>query len=124
LTLLTAEEEIAQVCGVPVRRLNFLFVLALTVTVDMSIRLIGIILVTSLLVIPPAAARNLSRNLRQQIILSLLIGVASGLGGTVLSYQLDVPCGPTIVMTSIAVFLLSLVLHRTQRRPAASRPRS
>ena len=112
LTLLTTEEEIAQVCGVRVRRVNYLFVLALTVTVAVSIRLIGILLVTSLMVIPPAAARNLSRNLRQQIVLSVLVGTASGLAGTLLSYQLDVPCGPTIVMAAIAIFLLSLVLRR------------
>ena len=55
LTLLAAHEEMAQVCGVPVRRLNYAFVLGLTVSVAMSIRLLGIILVTSLLVIPPAA---------------------------------------------------------------------
>lgn len=112
LTLLTAQEDMAHVCGVPVRRLNYLFVLVLTITVALSIRLLGIILVTSLVVIPPAAARNLTRNLRQQIILSLLIGLLGGLGGTMLAYQLDVPCGPAIVLTCIAVFLVSLVPRR------------
>lgn len=120
LTLLTTEEEIAQVCGIAVRRLDHLFVLALTVTVALSIRLIGIILVTALLVIPPAAARNLSRNLRQQIVLSVSVGLISGVGGTMLSYQLDVPCGPTIVMASIALFLLSLALRRRRLSSAAS----
>jgi ABC-type Mn2+/Zn2+ transport system permease subunit len=115
LTLLTAQEEMAHVCGVRVRRLNCMFVLALTVTVALSLRLLGIILVTSLLVIPPAAARNLSRSLRQQIILSLACSVAGAIGGIVLSYQLDVPCGPAIVVASIGVFLLTL-LARPRRR--------
>lgn len=109
LTLLAAQSEMAQVCGVPVRRLNYLFVLVLTLTVAMTIRLLGIILVTSLIVIPPAAARNLSRNLRQQILLSLIFGLIGGAGGTLLSYQLDAPCGPTIVMCCIAEFLFTLV---------------
>lgn len=116
LTLLTAQEEMAQVCGVPVRRLNYLFVLVLTLTVALSIRLLGIILVTSLLVIPPATARNVSRNLRQQIGFSLLVGVVGGLGGTIVSYQLDVPCGPAIVLACIAMFIISLAATRLKAR--------
>ncbi|MDB6111524.1 MAG: hypothetical protein JWR69_3274 [Pedosphaera sp.] len=112
LTLLAAQEEMAQVCGVPVRRLNYLFVLVLTLTVAMSIRLLGIILVTSLIVIPPAAARSLSRNLRQQIIFSVVFGLLGGVGGTLVSYQLDVPCGSAIVLTCIVLFLISLGLGK------------
>lgn len=124
LTLLTVNEEIARVTGVPVRRLNYLFVLALTVTVALSIQLLGIILVTSLLVIPPAAARNLSGNLRQQILLSLGIGLLGGAGGTMLAYVFDLPCGPAIVLTCLGWFVLSLVVGRwlAGRRSAAALP--
>jgi ABC-type Mn2+/Zn2+ transport system permease subunit len=122
LILLTAHEEMAHVCGIGVRRLNLAFVVVVTLAVALSIRLLGIILVTSLLVIPPAAARNLSRNLRQQIVLSLLLGLASGTLGTVLSYQLDVPCGPAIVLTSIALFGLTLIGRAAPRRAAEARP--
>jgi len=52
-TLLTAHEDMAQVCGVPVRRFNYLFVIVLTLAVALTIRLLGIILVTALIVIPP-----------------------------------------------------------------------
>src|SRR5258707_523928 len=112
MTLLSAQEEMAQVCGVPVRRLNYLFVLVLTLTVATSIRLLGIILVTSLIVIPPAAARSVSRNLRQQILFSVLFGLLGGEGGTLMSYQLDVPCGSAIVLTCIVLFLISLGLGK------------
>src|SRR6266446_1341001 len=109
LSLITAQEEIAHVCGVPVRRLNYLFIIILTLTVAITIRLLGIVLVTSLIVIPPAAARGFSRNLRQQILFSLAFGLLGGLGGILGSYQFDVPCGPAIVLTCIALFLISLV---------------
>jgi len=115
LSLITAQEEMAHVCGVPVRRLNYLFVITLTLTVAITIRLLGIVLVTSLLVIPPAAARGVSHNLRQQILLSVAFGLLGGLGGIVGSYQFDVPCGPAIVLSCIALFLISLVLGRPAR---------
>src|SRR5688572_22110786 len=115
VTLLTAHEDMAQVCGVPVRQMNYLFVLVLTLAVALTIRLLGIILVTALIVIPPAAARAASRNLRQQIILSLVFGVVGSVGGTLLSYQLDVPCGPAIVLTCVALFIATLVTGRLRR---------
>lgn len=121
LTLLAAQEDLAHVCGVPIKRLNFLFVMVLTLTVALSIRLLGIILVTSLIVIPPAAARSLSRNLRQHILLSVAFGLLGGVGGTLLSYQLDVPCGSTIVLTCIGIFLVSLMFGRfREQKPVKS----
>ena len=115
LTLLTASEDLAHVSGIPVRRLNYAFVLVLTVVVALSIRLLGIILVTSLLVIPPAAARNIARNLRQQIVLAVLAGALGGGGGVALSYRFDLPCGPSIVLTSVALFLATLAASRLRR---------
>jgi zinc transport system permease protein len=119
LTLLTAHEDVAQVCGVPVRRANYLFVLVLTLAVALTIRLLGIILVTALIVIPPAAARSVSRNLRQQIILSLIFGLIGSIGGTLLSYQLDVPCGPTIVLVCVALFIGTLLAKQWRKRTPA-----
>ncbi len=112
LTLITAHEDMAHVCGVPVRRLNYLFVVVLTITVALSIRLLGIILVTALIIIPPAAARNVSRTLRQQIVVSLVFGLLGGVGGSLISYQLDVPCGPAIVLTCIVLFFGTLAAAR------------
>jgi len=116
ISLITVHEDLAHVSGVPVRFMNLLFIVVLTLTVAVTIRLLGIILVTALVVIPPAAARNLSRTLRQQIVLSFLFGLAGALGGTALSYELDLPCGPAIVMACIVLFIASL-LPRTVLRP-------
>ncbi len=124
LTLITAQEELAHVCGIPVKRLNYLFILVLTITVALSIRLLGIMLVTALLVIPPAAARNVSRNLRQQILFSLLAGTIGGFVGIVASYQLNVPSGPAIVLTSIILFLGSLVIRWSRKEKMLVEARS
>ncbi len=112
LSLITAQEEMAEVCGIPVRRANYLFIGVLTLTVSLTIRLLGIVLVTALLVIPPAAARNVSCNLRQQIVMSVVLGTMGGVGGTVMSYHLNVPCGPAIVLVSIGLFLATFLFGR------------
>jgi ABC-type Mn2+/Zn2+ transport system permease subunit len=118
IALVTANEDLAHVSGISVRTLNYLFVLVLTITVAVTIRLLGIILVTSLLVVPAATARNLSRNLRQQLLWSVAAGLVSAAGGTILSYRLDVPAGPTIVLSSIALFVGSLLFSLQRRRLA------
>jgi len=120
LTLLTAHEDLAHISGVNVRLLNYGFVVVLTLAVALSIRLLGILLVTSLMVIPSASARNVSRSLRQQILLSLLFGCLASCGGTLVAYPLELASGPAIVMTSILIFILTLVvgklfLNRSQR---------
>ena len=112
VSLITVQEDLAHVKGVRVRFLNFVFVIVLTITVAISIRLLGIILVTALIVIPPAAARIVSHNLRQHIVLSLLVGLLGAFGGTALSFYFNVPCGPCIVLTCIGLFLVSLVAGR------------
>lgn len=126
LTLLSAHEEMGFVCGISVKALNYLFILGLTVTVAMSIRLLGIILVTALLVVPPAAARNISRNLRQQIIYSLVIGLLAGVVGIIASFQFDLPSGPAIVLTAIALFIITLALgkflHKSNEAALAPTP--
>jgi len=112
LSLITTNEDLAHVSGIPLRAYNYGFVLVLTLTVTVSIRLVGILLVGALLVIPPAAARLVSRNLRQEIWIAVLFGMLAGAGGVAVSYSADVPCGPAIVLVSIALFILSLALSR------------
>ena len=115
LSLLTAQEDLAHVCGIPVKRLNYFFVAILTLTVAASIRLLGVMLVTALIVIPPASARNISRNLRQHLLLSLAMGLFSGVSGVLLSYHFDTPTGPTIVMAAIGLFILTLIISGVRR---------
>ncbi len=126
VTLLSAHEEMAYVCGVRVKLLNYLFILLLTVAVALAIRLLGIILVTALIVVPPSVARNVSRNLRQQIILSIGSGLVGGLAGIISAYHLDVPCGPTIVLALITLFVGTLLagksISKSQRYERALTP--
>lgn len=121
LALTTAHADLAHVAGVNVRLLNYGFVVLLTCAVTVSIRLVGIILVGALLVIPAAAARNVARSLRQELLLGAVIGLFGGLAGTVASCVWDVPTGPAIVLACLTVFVATLAAARPLDRLRAGR---
>jgi ABC-type Mn2+/Zn2+ transport system permease subunit len=112
LFLSTYNEEIAQTSGVPVILLNNLFLAALAVSIVISIRIVGIILVSALLVLPGATARLFAKGLLSMLFLSCLAGVVSVIGGLFLSYEYDIAPGACIVLVSAFIFFLSLVLKR------------
>lgn len=122
LVLLTTHEDLAHVGGIHVRALNYGFVILLTVAVSLTIRVLGILLVTSLIVLPPAIARSMSRNLRQHIILSFFVGIIGAGGGVMLSYPLNLPTGPTVTLTLGILFVLSLLVRRLQQDPTRDKP--
>ena len=105
----TLNPELAQVEGVNVKRVQLLFVLLLAFMIALSMKIVGVLLVTSLLIIPAAAARRLSSSPEQMLIYSVLIGCLSIISGLLLSYQIDLPTGPAIVVTATILFLILLV---------------
>jgi len=115
------DEEMAAVSGLPVGRLYFLLLGLIAVTVIVSIKIVGIILVAALLVIPAAAAFQLTRGFVRMMLLSVLFGVVSGVAGLFISYYADLASGATIVLTAAAIFLLCFALSpkRRWRRVAA-----
>jgi ABC-type Mn2+/Zn2+ transport system permease subunit len=81
----------------------------------LSIKVVGIILVSALIVIPAAAAYQWTEDFRRMMILAVLIGNISAVSGLFLSYRLDTASGATMVLTATAVFFLSVVLSPRQR---------
>jgi len=112
LFLMTYSEELARVSGIRVRLLNLLFLVALSVTIVVSIRIVGIIMVSALLVIPGATARLFARGLLSMIGISCLAGLASVVAGLLVSYELDIAPGAGIVLTAAAIFFVPLLLKR------------
>ncbi len=104
--------DLAAVQGVHVDGMEYALMTLLAITVAVSIKLVGIILVTALLIIPAAAARNVSGSMRQMFSFSVAFGAVSALLGLFGSYSLNTASGPTIVLVSIALFAASLVRAR------------
>ncbi|MCZ4121356.1 metal ABC transporter permease [Streptomyces sp. H39-S7] len=104
------DEEFARVTGLPVRLLNLLVAVTAAVTVTVAMRVVGLLLVSALMVVPVAAAQQLSRSFAMTFALAVLIGVTVSLSGAVTSFYVDVPSGPTIVLLAIAIFVVLAVL--------------
>ncbi|GGU58034.1 ABC transporter [Streptomyces albospinus] len=98
------DEEFARVTGLPVRLLNLLVAVTAAVTVTVAMRVVGLLLVSALMVIPVAAAQQLSRSFAVTFAAAVGIGVVVTVAGTTTSYYVDVPSGATIVLFAIGLF--------------------
>ncbi len=104
------DEDMARVAGVPVDLLYFGILLLLALTIVASMKLVGVILVTALLIIPGSAARLLTTNIVRLLAISVAIGVLSVLAGLTTAYLLDLSPGAAVVLTLFAVFLACLAV--------------
>jgi zinc transport system permease protein len=107
LFAVTSDEEFARVQGLPVRFYNLLVVVLAAVTVTVAMRTVGLLLVSALMVVPVAAARNLVSGFVAALALAMALGVTVSVGGAALSFSLDTAPGALIVVLAIAVFALS-----------------
>src|SRR4030043_1194073 len=112
--LITYNEEIARVGGIPVRLINMLFLIALSVSIVISMKIVGIILISALLVIPGATAQLFAKNLYLMIVTSCGEAVLSTILGLFFSYEFDIAPGGSIVLTATALFLTALLFKRRQ----------
>lgn len=116
LLFLSFDEQVAQVSGVAVSPVYYVFLLAMAITIIIAIKLIGIVLVSALLVLPAATARQLTDNYRGLVLYSVVIGVISTVAGLILSYQLNLASGATIVLFAGMLFFASLLYARVKER--------
>jgi ABC-type Mn2+/Zn2+ transport system permease subunit len=116
LLFITFDPEMARVSGLPAGALYVLLLSLMALTIVLSIKVVGIILVSALIVIPAAAAYQLTEDFRRMMILAVVIGNLSAIVGLFLSYGLDTASGATMVLTATMVFLLSALLSPRRRR--------
>ncbi len=109
----TVHAELAAVEGVPTQRMELLFMLLIAVVVTLGMKTVGILLITALMIIPAAAARRLARTPEHMAMFAALLGSLAVLGGLWLSWELDTPAGPSVVV--IAALLFGVSLFRPMR---------
>lgn len=110
--LLTLHEPLAIARGVSVAIHRTAFIVLLSLVVGISIKAIGVLLVSAFVVIPACAARLLSRTFTNYVMLSAGLGALSAVVGMVVSAAFNLPSGPSIVATQLAIFLTAMALPR------------
>lgn len=112
LFVLSFDDEYAKASGLPAKWIHFMFMIVTALVIAGSMRIVGILLVSSLMTIPVAAAMRVSKSFKQTITLSIIFGEASVIAGLISAFYFDLAPGGTIVVTSILLLLLVLIYKK------------
>jgi zinc transport system permease protein len=116
LIYVTFDTEAAQIRGIKTQRFEYLQNILTSIVIIVSIKIVGIVLVTALLIMPATAAKLIARNFKQMMPLALIISVISFFSGMIMSYLWNSPTGATIVVSSALLFFLIFVFQNIFRR--------
>ncbi|AKN32161.1 metal ABC transporter permease [Clostridium carboxidivorans P7] len=112
LLYITFDEDGAKIMGVKVKLLNYVFALLVGATVSVSIRIMGILVISSMIAMPVAAALQLHKGFKVTLIFSIIFGFIDVIIGLILSYYIDSAPGGTIALTSVALMLVIIIIRR------------
>ena len=115
LLFIAFDSEVATVSGIPVALLDHFFLTILALSVVISIKVVGIVLVSALLVIPGAAAAQLTQRYVSMIVIAVLTALTATVGGLLLSYYADLASGATIVALASALFFAAFAAGRLRK---------
>ena len=115
----TVSEDIAEAEGLSPKRARLYFMLLLALVIAIAMKIVGILLITSLLIIPAATARRWSGSPEMMAVISAVVGAAAVVGGLFGSLRFDTPSGPSIVVAALAIFVLSLIPLQRPVGPAS-----
>ncbi|WP_088102486.1 metal ABC transporter permease [Halalkalibacter urbisdiaboli] len=112
LFFLSFDEEQAVVSGINRRLVHFIFIIMVALVIAASMRIVGILLVSSLMTLPVAAAMRLSRGFKQMFVYSIVFGEISVFGGLISAYHLNLAPGGTIVIIAVIILLCSIYIGK------------
>jgi ABC-type Mn2+/Zn2+ transport system permease subunit len=119
LYFIAFDQEMAEASGIPARRIFFLLLTLVALTVVVSLKTVGAILVFAMILIPASTAYQLTNSLTTMTWYSIIIGISTATAGVLISARWDVPSGPAIVLLATTVFFLSVLLSPKRMRSAA-----
>jgi len=105
----TVNYELAEAEGMNPARVNAIFTILMAAIIAISIKMVGLLLITGMLIIPAAMARNISNNPVQMVVYSVIGGLLSVIVGLFASLELNSPSGPSIITAALVLFILSLI---------------
>jgi ABC-type Mn2+/Zn2+ transport system permease subunit len=116
LYFIAFDQEMAEASGVPARRIFFLLLTLLALTVVISLKTVGAILVFAMILIPASTAYQLTHSLSTLTWYSVLIGITCSVGGVLISSYWDIPSGPAIVLLATVLFFVAVIFSPKRQR--------
>lgn len=114
LLYITFDEEGAKVIGINVKFVNYVFSLLVGATISLSIRIMGILVISSIIAIPVATSLQLKKGFKQTFFLSIIFGFINILLGLILSFYIDCAPGGTIAITSVILLIIIIIFKRNR----------
>ena len=102
--------ELAQVEGVPVKKIRMILTMLMALVIAVAMKIVGVLLITAMMIIPAATSQRLAKTPEQMAMFAVIFGLVSVSGGLAASWQLDTPAGPSVVVASFFLFLLSQLI--------------
>lgn len=112
---ITFDENFAKISGIKVRRINYLLSVLISVTIVLGIRIVGTMLISSLIIFPSVSALQISKGFKRTLLFSVLFSMIAVVLGIVFSYILNVPTGALIVVVNAIIFLITLIIRGIKR---------
>ena len=119
---MTLDPDVAHVQGIRTGRLGVLLTVLAAVTVVIGMRTVGLLLVSAIMIVPVAASQQIAGSFRTTAIGAVIVGLGCSIAGLATSFSLDVPPGPTIVLLSLAVFVITAIIAIPLRRRRSRHP--
>lgn len=116
LFLLSFDEEHAKASGIPSKAIHFIFIILVALVISASMRIVGTLLVSSLMTLPVAASLRFAKGFKQMMAYSIVFGEISVVGGLILSFQLDLAPGGTIVILAVLILIISILIDKWKSR--------
>lgn len=116
ILFISFDENYAKTHRIPVKILNYLIITLASLTIVLSIRVVGIVLIISLLTIPPTIANLFSNSLNKIMLISIFVGIIGGLGGLFLSYFIEIPSGASIIFVLVVLFILMKTIQIIKKK--------
>lgn len=98
------DEEFAKTTGLPVNLINYILISLIAITIVLNIRVVGIILILSLLTLPQATANLFTKDFKKMMVLSVLFAFVGAFSGLLFSFYIDIPSGASIIFTLVLIF--------------------
>lgn len=109
------DEDGAKIAGIKVKLINYLFSILVGAVISLSIQVMGILVISSILVVPVATAMQFKKNFNKSLILSILFGFLDISIGLFASYYIDSAPGGTIALTSVIMLIISIIINKFKK---------